>query len=409
MRLLHFGYAFTISALVGCAHATYRDHRFIEIPEAINKLPGKQLTRDEVAYDVEQAIYSLETAYSGSQHLPNDEFKNLIANIASIRGPMTADEFCRQIDSFMDKVSDNHLTAKFNNSACFPSVTDHKGRVGANTYQETKGIPWRVALDKRKKATALLVSITGFPKATSPVWNGFLNEVKKLLPKADFVVVDLRGNAGGDDTKGYELSTLLAGTPLKRPYGPQWNSYRPETYQLFVNTFEYWARIRRDDGKDVPPYILDLKSAFVKKRDLALKGERPEISDQEDLPGTDFVYEKSVKKPIYILIDAACGSSCESTTDYFEFNPLVKTVGENTAGYVHFGNNGNVFLKNSGINLQMAVSYNTYLDGRFIEKKGITPKIRVLPRQDALVVAWDEFLKQRRHRISTRTADGRFR
>jgi len=83
------------------------------------------------------------------------------------------------------------------------------------------------------------------------------------------------------------------------------------------------------------------------------------------------------------LIDADCASSCESTTDAFENNTLVKTVGENTAGYVHFGNSGGVILKNSGIRLQVAISYNSYLDGRFIEKVGITPKIPVPAGSDA--------------------------
>jgi len=53
-----------------------------------------------------------------------------------------------------------------------------------------------------------------------------------------------------------------------------------------------------------------------------------------------------------------------------------------------------VFLKNSGINLQMAMSYNTYFDGRFIEKKGIIPKIRVPAGKDALEYAWNDFLNK---------------
>lgn len=94
------------------------------------------------------------------------------------------------------------------------------------------------------------------------------------------------------------------------------------------------------------------------------------------------------------MIDADCASSCESTTDFFEYNSLVKTVGENSAGYVHFGNNGNVILKNSGIVLQMAISYNSYKDGRFIEKKGITPKIQVPAGKDAMEFAWADYLKK---------------
>ncbi len=382
-------------AIAGCASAPKHDYRFIEIPPEINKNPDKTLSPEQVTFDIEQATYALENAYSGSKHLPNGEFKTLIENIRSIRGPLTVQDFCHKVDSYMDRVSDNHLAAKFNNKSCFPNVRKENGSVGTNFYKEKNDTPWSTRLDKKKNKTALMISITGFPKSTSPVWNGFLEKVKESLPEANFVVIDMRGNGGGDDTTGFELSTLLAGAPLKRPYGPQWNSFKPETYQLFVNTFEYWARLRKDDAKEVPQYIVQLKSDFIKKRDQALKGERPSMGgDDEESKGQDFTYEKSIKKPIYILIDAGCASSCESTTDYFEFNSLVKTVGENTAGYVHFGNNGNVFLKNSGTNLQMAISYNSYLDGRFIEKKGITPKVRVPSGQDAMRFAWDDFLKQ---------------
>lgn len=372
--------------------STKRDYRFIEIPASINKDVGKLLTKVETTYDIDQAIFALTNAYSGSQFLPKKEFKNLIESIQSIQGPISSLDLCKRIDSFMDVVSDNHLSAKFNNKPCIDDTHNYQGNVGSNFYKAVNDVPWQAKLSKKKNKTALLISITGFPKATNPLWNGFIEKVKELVPKSQFVVIDMRGNGGGDDSKGFELSATLAGTYIKRPYGEQWNSYKPESYQLFVNTFEYWARIRRDEGKEVPSYIAQLKSDFIQKRDRALKGERPSLAGGEEPPGEDFIFAKSIQKPIYILIDHGCASSCESTTDYFEFNPLAKTVGENTAGYIHFGNNGNVFLKNSGINLQMAVSFNSYLDGRFIEKKGITPEIPVPKGKDAMDFAWSDFL-----------------
>lgn len=362
--------------LCACASNQKRDYRFIEIPEAINKDPQKTLSVDEVKHDISQAIYALDTAYSGKKFLPGGQYQGLVKDLGEITGPSSVANLCEKIDGYMDAVSDNHLGAKFNTRFCFSNSKSHKDGVGKNFYSEKNDIQWKVQTSRQKKKTALLISITGFPKSTSPVWNGFIDAVKAQMSKVDFIVLDMRGNGGGDDTKGFELSTLLAGKKLKTPYGQQWNNPNPEAYQMFVNTFEYWARLRRDEGKEVPAYILDLKKEFIAKRDLALKGTLPDPAG-DDGGGKDFDLNKSVRKPIYILIDADCASSCESTTDFLEFNTLAKTVGENTAGYVHFGNNGNVFLKNSGINLQMAMSYNTYLDGRFIEKTGIPPKIRV--------------------------------
>ncbi len=382
-------------ALSGCATAPQRDSRFIEIPAAINTSNEKIFSRQEVDFDKEQIIFALETPYSGSKFLPGLEFNQLLMNIKSIKGPLTAPEFCRQVDGYMDKVSDNHLSATFNNKSCSSQKAKAtQPSVGPNIYQTKNNIPWMVQLESRGKAKALLISITKFSPSASPTWNGFLDKVKASLPTANFVVIDMRGNGGGDDRKGFELSTLLAGAPLKSPYAPQWNSFEPEVYQLFVNTFEYWARVGAESGKEPPLHIVQLRNDFIAKREQALKGERLSLGNDTETPGQDFVFERSIKKPIYILIDAGCASSCESTTDFFEFNPLAKTVGEHTAGYVHFGNNGNVFLKNTGVKLQIAVSYNRYLDGRFIEKKGIAPRISVPSGQDALNFAWEDFLKQ---------------
>lgn len=381
------------SLLISCSSTPKRDYTFIEIPETINKDPEKNLSRDEVRHDISQAVYALNTAYSGKKFLPPGQFDELVKDIGSIDAPMKTEELCEKIDRSMELVSDNHLNAKFNNKNCFKSLNPRTGKVGNNFYKEKNKIPWAVQLSKRNKKTALLISITGFPSSTNPVWNGFIESVKKELPKSNLVILDMRGNGGGDDSKGFALATLLAGAELKEPYAKQWNNPAPEAQQVFINSFEYWIRQAKAEGKEAPAYLTDLKKKYTEKRDQALKANSSTEKVENDFKGSDFSIAKSIKKPIYILIDANCASSCESTTDFFEYNALVKTVGENTAGYIHFGNNGNVFLKNSGIKLQMATSYNSYTDGRFIEKTGITPKIQVPPGKNAMDFAWDDFFK----------------
>jgi hypothetical protein len=382
--------------MTACTSALKKDYRFIEIPEIINSNQSLKLSPYEVQYDLSQTIYSLDTAYSGRHFLPADEFDRLKKNLKSIRGTYSAIELCKQIDEVMDSVSDNHLNAKFNGTPCFESPNNRDGSVGKNFYSKTNDIPWKVQLKQRNNKTALMISITGFPKAKNPVWNHFIESVELNLPKSDLVILDMRGNGGGDDTKGYALATLLAGAELKEPYDKQWSNPSPEAQQIFLNSIENWARDYKKNNKEVPAYLLELQRDFIAKREQAINGELS-LKEQTDNDSTksDFVFEKSIQKPIYILIDADCASSCESTTDFFEFNPLVKTVGENSAGFVHFGNNGSVFLKNSGIQLQMATSYTSYLDGRFIEKTGIKPMIEVPKGENALDYAWQDFLTKR--------------
>lgn len=399
MLFLLCGFAL-VTFQIGCTSTQKRNYSFIGIPRVLNTDGGKVLTKEQLLYDKEQVLYSLENVYSGRKFLPNNEHKILLEQIRKIDGSLTVQEFCERIAAAFDRVSDSHLGAAFGGKGCVKNSSNRDGSVGKNLY-EGGNIPWAVKIKKRSGANALLISITNFHKRSSPVWDGFLETVKSELPKANLVVIDMRGNGGGDDSIGYELSALLAGPNLKTPYNEQWTSSNPESFQIFVNTFDYWGRKHKENKGSVPPYIAELKQKFISKRNRALKGEVVSIADNEALEAgseerQDFNFEKSIKRPIYLLVDADCASSCESTVDFFEFNPLARVVGENTAGYIHFGNNGNVFLKNSGIKLQMAVSYNSYYDGRFVEKVGITPSIKVSPGKDALDIAWKTYFDWKR-------------
>lgn len=385
----------TIAFSLGCSTAAKRDYRFLELPKSINKDAQKILTVAQVKYDTEQTLFALDTAYSGKQFLPAGEYPKLVENIKSIPGPLSAEAFCEKMDQFMDAVSDNHLAAKFNDKTCFKNPAARKAAVGANFYSASSEIPWQTKLVKKGQIRALLISITSFRSSTSPVWNGFLESVKENLSSAQMIVLDIRGNGGGDDSKGLELATLLAGAELKKPYAKQWRNTSPEAHQIFANAFEYFIRQDQEDGKEPAPYLVALRQEYIGLRDQALSQQSSDLHTPQTT-GSDFDLKKSVGKPIYILIDAGCASSCESTTDFFEYNPLVKTVGENTAGFVHFGNNGAVILKNSGIRLQIATNYNSYLDGRFIEKTGIRPKIVVPAGEDALEYAWKDMLRNRK-------------
>lgn len=382
----------------GCSTHSELDYTFIEIPETINSDPEKLLTAEQLKYDKRQIKYSLNNVYSGRMFLPGEEHEQLLENIDRIQGETSARDFCAKVAQAFEAVSDNHLSAMFNDKDCARSKVNRKGEVGDNYYRG-KTVPWDVRLKAKDGTNALLVSITSFHKRSSPVWDGFIDRVEKLLPDARLVILDMRGNGGGDDSIGYELSSMLAGNQLETPYTKQWTSANPESFQILVNTFEYWRRERLEQGEDVPRYVDELKDIFEDKRERAKNGEIVPIADDEDNDQSeqekdDFDLNKSIKKPIYILVDADCASSCESTTDFFEFNPLATTVGENTAGYVHFGNNGSVFLWNSGVRLQMAVSYNGYYDGRFIEKVGITPEVKVPAGQDAMGFAWNDYFEK---------------
>ena len=54
-------------------------------------------------------------------------------------------------------------------------------------------------------------AITSFPSHEDPAWNGFLDAVRRESASAPALVLDLRGNGGGDDTTGRAVAKLLYG------------------------------------------------------------------------------------------------------------------------------------------------------------------------------------------------------
>jgi hypothetical protein len=390
-------FAFLV-VLTACSHVQKkRDYTYLQLPYPINKDESEKLSASQVREDVEQALFALERAYAGAKFLPSSEFANLEAGFKKIIRPTSVNDLCWQMGKLMDAVSDSHLASKFNNKRCFASTHDRKGQVGSNFYQEKNEIPWSLKLEKKNGKRALLISVTSFPSSTSPVWKGFLPKVKELLPRAQFIILDMRGNGGGDDSTGYDLARILSGIEPRPLYAPQWNNPNPEAGQILINRLDYTERKMIEDKVEFPAHLITLRERFVAKRDQQIRGEAsPTPSDASKGDTSDLRQKhdqmKPVGKKIYILVDADCASSCESTVDFFESYPEVVLVGENTAGYIHFGNNGIVILKNSGIELRMGTSYNSYVDGRFIEKKGIAPKIQVTTGGDAMQSAWSDFL-----------------
>jgi hypothetical protein len=376
--------------LSGCSTSqmTYRD---LDLPSEINHDYQKELTEKEERYDLAQLKYALTHAYSGRRYLPGEQFPNLLRGLDEIHGEMTALDFCKEIQKRLHQVSDSHLHSQLYKDRC--RVTEApRGSVGSNFYSGRS--VWDAELRSKQGVTALYISIRTFPSHQSPEWNGFIEAVTRLLPRARLVILDMRGNDGGDDTMGGELSHLLAGNNLKSPYSTQWESQTPENEQLFVNTMQLYIRMGEKENKETA-YLKKMKGEYEAKLAQAVQGKIPSEAIHTESDGETFDLRKSIQKPIYILADRECVSSCESTINFFEFNPLAKRVGENTGGYNHFGNNGYLVLKNSGIAVMMASTFNKYADGRFIERIGILPQIQVPIGKDALDYAWSDYFSER--------------
>lgn len=109
--------------------------------------------------------------------------------------------------------------------------------MGRNAISDAQKI-WEVEIKTTSAGKEyLFVSITKFINHKDAVWNGFLDAVKREIGRAEFLVLDLRGNGGGDDTKGMELAELLNGGPTGHPIVKQYISLTPETLAILGNYY----------------------------------------------------------------------------------------------------------------------------------------------------------------------------
>ncbi|MBC7467422.1 MAG: hypothetical protein H7256_15640 [Bdellovibrio sp.] len=298
--------------------------------------------------------------------------------------PKNLDNFRDQIDEALLLIPDSHLKARLDKHPSLKRIRGYKkSQVGKNNISDPKKI-WETRYDLIGKKKILYISITEFPEAKDHAWVGFLESVKSMLKKSDSIVLDMRGNGGGSDTIGMRLAEILFGHAFEYPVVRQYRSQTPETMALNVNRYKLKVLYLKESQAQIPDYY----STMIKEeRDdyaLAVQGKLPaEYIRTNKGTGKRTDPVTGYKKPIYILMDAECSSSCETTIDAFEWHKYVKRVGENTDGCIHFDNIGYILLPNSRIEVMIPTQYNEYFDKRFIEKIGIAPDIRVASGDDA--------------------------
>ncbi|WP_413613385.1 S41 family peptidase [Bdellovibrio sp. HCB-110] len=350
----------------------------------------EKLSPEQAVEDIDFLIFALSKGYGGREYLPGDSFSKVIATLKQISKPSTVAEFHNQIDESLFLIPDNHLMAYYKGNVSKKRRDQFQldvGRVGANNIGNLEKV-WAARIDRLGKKKILYISITSFPESQNEVWKGFINSVSTKIRNTDAVVLDLRGNSGGDDAKGMELAQLLFGHPFEHPIKRQYRSQTPETLALAINKIKIEINNKKYLGDKIPEHVVEELGDSKERYSMALKGQLPtEFIRTDKGIGKRSDPITGYNKPIYILMDRACVSSCEFTIAAFEWHNHVKTVGENTSGTFHFSNVGMAVLPNSKIKIRIPTQYSEYYDHRFIERIGFTPNVKVSPGDDAYEVA----------------------
>jgi C-terminal processing protease CtpA/Prc len=92
---------------------------------------------------------------------------------------------------------------------------------------------------------------------------------------------------------------------------------------------------------------------------------------------------KGYKYPIAILIDRYSLSADEELVASLKDHPNVRLVGQNTAGTYHCGNAHPLLLPNSKITIKISTMFRKSRDGKFIERVGFSPDLKLEDGTDA--------------------------
>jgi hypothetical protein len=331
------------------------------------------LTESDFQEDLTLLRYALLNAYGARGTIDEDLFLSVDSELKKLSFIDKPKNLCEKIGEILSQFPDYHLQAKFNGESCYKRKIV-KINIGKNRNDSKQ--PWKGIVEVNGIYT---ISISKFPPGA---WPGFHEFIDEAMKNSKAIVIDLRGNGGGDDSIAFEMAERLARQKLETPFASDLKRNSPETLTIWDNSLKLMKKHFSDPEmhKQIDMYINDNSKLLAK----SLAGEIQEYTS-EPVESTYWKYDtsKGYKRPIYILQDKECGSSAESAIDFFEYFPNITKVGINTAGMIHFGNVGLVILPNSGITIQMPTKANKYKDGRFIEFTGITPDIVLNDGQDA--------------------------
>jgi hypothetical protein len=178
------------------------------------------------------------------------------------------------------------------------------------------------------------------------------------------LVIDLRGNRGGDNAFAFSLVDVLFAKEQHVPGSAVTQVAGGLPYVGLVVTASYHYG---DAVKDFRNQITQLFGSLPFDQLLSKK---------LDVENRNFVGKRPARytAPIFLITDSQCTSACETIVEKISAHPNVKTIGAHTGGALHFGNAMSFILPNSGILIAVPSRAETY-ENQAGEGIGYVPNI----------------------------------
>lgn len=321
------------------------------------------LTPQDVTSDLNYLVALIDKVYAGKHGLPPTTYQSLIQSIEQLKSyPISSSNLlANRLTEIFKKVPDNHLRVISISNHIKP-LFDSLKPLKDNRFEKIvfQGKP------------ALKLTLYHFLSSVEE-WETFLQEVEDNLNSSEAIILDIRNHIGGRLDYAHELSALLYGVGLN---GQNFTQYFP---MLLNSTLTYSTPLSNSGAtiiNDQSPLIITKTEESEKIESPLCLGPKATISithNPTDILSEPYDPKLIYQHPIYLITGRNCHSACELMVSNLLQHPNVTTVGQNTAGTIHFVNPLIYSLPNSQITVMIPNTFVQFKNNVFVEKIGFEP------------------------------------
>ncbi|GAB3173818.1 S41 family peptidase [Telluribacter humicola] len=217
--------------------------------------------------------------------------------------------------------------------------------------------------------------VSSFDGSLSSDLNSFYQSVDSLIRSKPYLVIDIRNNRGGSDGSFWGLIDYLYTNPIQTDTAAIWVS--PDN----ITRYEEAVAHKKQNPNQYSPDNIEREETLIRR----MKAARP-FSFMPMVEGDPAAITSDTVLPypakIVVLMNRQCASSAEAFIYYAKQSRKVLTMGENSGGFMGFGN----VMESQTPCYQYTVRSTTfkYKNLSQYEYIGIDPHIRLSPNQDWL-------------------------
>lgn len=320
--------------------------------------------------DIQYLIYVIENAYIGKKYLDQYYYNLLLNNLIYLKDyllqnkdeKISPDDFFNKIDQIFNLIPDGHLFIEYG-------------------YTEDILPEFTKELKQINKYNFLFLKIPSFDSIDINKLNIFIKNLTLEVKQADYTVIDLRGNGGGDENFAKLITSSLLG------YTADFGSIYKEEFiyrssvALAIQSNDYLFTNAQDKALGLTNIInIEKYKKLNNLYDLSLTKPNYAINTYQYNIFNKNIISNINTSNFYILADNNCASSCELMI--LLLKKLAKNViiiGKKTSGALSYVDPGLAILPNSKLQVHIPITYSIFrkdIEFIFTEKLGIEPDIK---------------------------------